>query len=429
MNWITFTKRIIAIVLLVFILGAYFLAPTFQSNSGDGSITPFTDPNDVGKNWKKCSTFWDMMSKEGQNNYELYTLIGSPTILRNIEQPEKTVYLAIGVEKEYNAAEIESLKDFYNRGGKIVIADDHTLANSFSQEYEINYYGQTFWDVDYVYNVSFPRVHAFLDYTEYVLVLDKPTGLWTRPFDKNVTSISIISNGSKDSFIDRNPNGYIDLLDAQGYIPTIVQNKKEGGAGTIIFISDSGIFTDDFINRGGGANGSATQFNNNKKFLRDMFVNRLLPTGGKIIFDESRHEQNKYLKPVYNTLEAITILTSNPREMGLLLAGMSTILIMVIFRAKDKEDWVHKYDISSIRRRADLPDSRREIRDRMKSTVMRKLRMVHSLTYEEVQAMTQTQLASMVKDHDINELLLNDQREFSNEELHMLTDKLRKWEK
>ena len=223
MNWITFTKRIIAIILLVFILGAYFLAPVFQANSGDGDITPFKDPSDASKDWKKCSTFWDKMDKEGAANYELYTLIGSPTILRNIEQPEKTVYLAIGVQKEYKAAEIESLKDFFNRGGKIVIADEHTKANSFSQEFEVNYYGQTFWDVDYVYNVSFPRVHSFLDFEEYVLVLDKPTGLWTRP---NVTGISIIANGSKDSFVDRNNNGYIDLLDAQGYIPTIVQYKK-----------------------------------------------------------------------------------------------------------------------------------------------------------------------------------------------------------
>jgi len=115
--------------------------------------------------------------------------------------------------------------------------------------------------------------------------------------------------------------------------------------------------------------------------------------------------------------------------MGLLLAGMVMILIMVVFRAKDKEDWLHKYDISSIKRRVDLPDSRREIRDRMKSVVMRKLRMIHSLTNEELQAMTQTQLASMVKDHDINELLLNDQREFSNEELQAMNDKLRKWER
>jgi len=55
--------------------------------------------------------------------------------------------------------------------------------------------------------------------------------------------------------------------------------------------------------------------------------------------------------------------------------------------------------------------------------------MIHSMTNEELQAMTQTQLASLIKDHQINELLLNDQREFTNEELQMLTDKLRRWEK
>jgi hypothetical protein len=425
MNWITFTKRFIAIVLLIFILGAYFLAPAFQTSTGDGSITPFKDPATPSKDWKKCSVFWNMMQKEGQANYQTYTMVGSPTVLRNIDQPEKTLYIALGVEKEYNAAEIESLKDFYNRGGKIIIADDHAGANSFSQEFEVNYYGQTFWDSTFDHNVSFPKVHAFLDFEEYVLVLDNPTGIWTKP---DVKGISIIANGSKDSFVDVNNNKIIDLRDAQGYIPVIEQYKKENSSGTIVFLSDSGIFTDDFIEKGGVKN-TSLEFNNNKKFIRDLIVNRLLPNGGKIIFDESRHEQNRYLKPVYSTIEAITILTSNPRELILLLVGMTMILIMVIFRAKDKDNWVHVYDIASIKRRADLPDSRREIRDRMKSVVMRKLRMLNSLTNEELQAMTQTQLASMVKDHDINELLLNDQREFTNEELAMMTDKLRRWEK
>ena len=148
-----------------------------------------------------------------------------------------------------------------------------------------------------------------------------------------------------------------------------------------------------------------------------------------MIFDESRHEQDKFVKPIYSSLEAITILTSNHLEMGLLISGMVCILIMVVFKAKDKENWIHKYDIGTIKRRADLPDNRREIRDRMKATVMRKLRMIKSLTHEELQALTQTQLASMIKDHEINELVLNEQREFTNEELRMLTEKLRKWEK
>jgi hypothetical protein len=196
----------------------------------------------------------------------------------------------------------------------------------------------------------------------------------------------------------------------------------------IIFMGDPGIIIDDMLDRG-GMNVTGLEFNNNKKFLKDLIVNRLLPTGGKIIYDESRHEQTKYSKPVYTTIEGVTILTSNIREMGLLLAGMVLILVMVVFKAKDKEDWVHRFDIGTIKRRADLPDSRREIRDRMKAVIMRKLRMFNQLTNEELQSLTQTQLASMVKDHEINELLLNDQREFTNEELRMLTEKLRKWEK
>jgi hypothetical protein len=431
MNWITFTKRIIAIVLLIFILGAYFLAPAFQTSTGDGSITPFKDPQAQNKDWKKCSSFWGMLSSEGKEKYDMYTMIGSPTMLRNVDQPEKTLYIAMGVEKEYKQAEVESLKDFYNRGGKIIVADNHDLANSFSQDFEVNYYGQTFWDANYTYNVSFSMVRATVfgssDATDtYGLVLNRPTGLWSRP---NASGISVLAAGSKESYVDRNNNGFIDIYDAQGRIPIIVQYEKKPSTGVIIFMSSSGMFMDDQIDKGGGPNGTQWQFNNNKQFLKDLIENKLLPTGGKIIVDESRHEQNKYLKPVYSSLEAVTILTSNPREMGLLLAGMIMILIMVVFRAKDKEDWLHKYDISSIKRRVDLPDSRREIRDRMKSVVMRKLRMIHSLTNEEMQAMTQTQLASMVKDHDINELLLNDQREFSNEELQAMNDKLRKWEK
>jgi hypothetical protein len=55
--------------------------------------------------------------------------------------------------------------------------------------------------------------------------------------------------------------------------------------------------------------------------------------------------------------------------------------------------------------------------------------MIGSLTQEELQQLTPTQLASMIKDHEINELVLNEQREFTGEELKMLSDKIRRWEK
>lgn len=426
MDLVTLAKRLIAIILLVFILAAYLIAPAFGSDEGDGSITPFKDPDNSPADWKRCTKLWNLLEDEGEADFEPYTLVGSPTVLRDIEEPEKTLYIALGVEKEFKPSEVEILKDFYKRGGKIVIADDGKNANTFSQEFNVNFFGETFWDVDFDVNTSFPRVHANLHETDYVLVLNKPTGLWTRP---NVTGIQIIANGSKDSFVDRNGNKIVDLLDEQGFIPVIIQYQKEGDEGMIVFVGDPGIFIDDMIDRGGGGKNTTYEFNNNKKFIRDLIVNHMLQNGGKVIFDESRHEQNKFVSPVYGSIEAITILTSNLREMGLLIAGMCLILVMVVFKAKDKEDWMHRFDIGTIKRRADLPDSRREIRDRMRAVVMRKLRMLNSLTHEELQALTQTQLASMIKDHEINELMLNDQREFTNEELTMLTVKLRKWEK
>jgi hypothetical protein len=155
----------------------------------------------------------------------------------------------------------------------------------------------------------------------------------------------------------------------------------------------------------------------------------LLPNGGKIIFDESRHEQNKWAKPVYGALETVTILTSNYVEMALLIIGLCLILTIVVYKAKDKEDWIHRFDIGTIKRRADLPEGRREVRERMKRSVYKKIRMINSLTQEELQQLTPTQLASMVKDHEINELVLNEQREFTSDELKMLAEKIRKWEK
>jgi hypothetical protein len=426
MEPIVIFKRGIAIVLLLIILIAFMLVPAVSPQGGDGGISPFRDPDNKAADWKKSSDFYKALKAHSDPEFELYSLVGSPSLLRDIENVENTLYIAMGVEKEYRPAEQNILKEFYKAGGKIIIADDYGYANSFSQEFEVNFFGQTMWDTDFEFNNSFPRIKATLNYEEYVLVMNKPTGLWTRP---NVTEIQIIANGSKDSFVDRNGNGVIDIRDQQGPISVIMMYQEPLHTGAIVFIGDPGIFMNDMFDRGGGANGTDAEGKNNKKFLMDMVTNILLPNGGKIIFDESRHEQNKWSKPVYSSLETVTILTSNYAEMALLVIGLCLILSIVVYKAKDKEDWIHKYDIGTIKRRADLPDSRREVRERMKRTVYRKIRMINSLTHEELQQLTPTQLASMIKDHEINELVLNEQRDFTSEELKMLAEKIRRWEK
>jgi hypothetical protein len=364
-----------------------------------------------------------MLEEEGQVDFELFTMVGSPTFLRGIEEPEKTLYLVLGVEKDFNPSDVEILKDFYEKGGKLIIADDFGYANTFSQEFDVHFYGRTLWDTFYKYNYSYPLIYGQLDFTDYLLITDKPTGLHILPDQNNIT---ILANSSVDSFIDINDNGMIDKYDVPGPIPVVAQYQEPDHQGTIVFISDPDIFTDDIIEKGGDLNISLW---NNKQFLRDLIVNKLLPTGGKVIFDEGRHEQTKQITPVFRTLETITILTSNFKEMALFLVGLTLIMAMIIVKAKDKGDWIHKYNVGYIKRRADLPKGRYEIRDRLRAVVLMKLRIKHSLTRDDLRAMNSTQIASMVKDHEINELVLNDNRDFSDIESEKLVEKLKRWGK
>ena len=100
-----------------------------------------------------------------------------------------------------------------------------------------------------------------------------------------------------------------------------------------------------------------------------------------------------------------------------------------VYKAKDKEDWVHIFDLSRIKRRADLPDSKRLIRDRLRRALCGKVRLNIGLSNEEFEAMNQTQVTSIIKDHDLNDLLYNDAREYQSEELRSISDKIRRWEK
>ena len=60
---------------------------------------------------------------------------------------------------------------------------------------------------------------------------------------------------------------------------------------------------------------------------------------------------------------------------------------------------------------------------------MAKVRMLNSLSVEELHALSPAQLAAMIKDHDLNELLLDTQKTYSPEEIRTVTAKLRAWGK
>ncbi|MEW5760956.1 MAG: hypothetical protein AB1779_09340, partial [Candidatus Thermoplasmatota archaeon] len=88
-----------------------------------------------------------------------------------------------------------------------------------------------------------------------------------------------------------------------------------------------------------------------------------------------------------------------------------------------------KFDISRIKRRESLPDTREVQIEKLKKTVYDKVRIVYSLSKDEMAALTPHQLSAMIKDPIISEFALSVGRTYSQDELKMLGEKIRKWGK
>jgi hypothetical protein len=443
-------QRVIALVLLLGIVLGYLVAPAFQSGGEKARLQAY--PSD--KDWEQCSNLQTVLA--GDNSFEVMSLVGSPTILSGVKDPEKTMYIAIGIEKQYKPSEKEIIKNFVKEGGKVILADDYGFADDLSNEYGVTFYGQTMWDQYYLANESFPVVPANLSLDHYLIVLSEPTGLANQSYEDPLKGEFIytwIANGSEKSYVDRNNNHRIDPADAHDNIPivlTVQYNMNAKGnsgispAGRIVFFSDTSPFTNDmFIDSSQlrqriaedhnfyGRN-PPEQFNisslkgTNREFVKNL-IDYLLPAGGKIIFDESRHPQTGYTAAVYDTLTSLTIVTSNPLQAGLLSVGLMLALFVMVLRAKDKETWIHRFDISSIYRRAAIPDTRPVQVEHLKKALLQKVRMLQSLSADELRALTPVQIAQLVKDHDMNELLLNENKTYTPEEIRALTTKMRAW--
>ena len=445
-------QRIVALVLLLAIVLAYVFLPlvTFGAQP---TVRLNAFPGTDERNWEQLDKFEQLIS--GQSNIEDLSIVGSPAILRDVKEPAKALYIAVGIEQKYRTSEINIIQDFVRKGGKAIIADDKGYADDLSNKFGVTFYGGKMWDKNYLVTSEFPMVPATLYLNKYWLVLSKPTGLANQSYEdaaKGEFLYTMIANGSEKSYVDRNNNNKIDPSDAHDNIPVALEvryntkhpdNKGVAAGGKIIFISDTSIFTNDMLL-------SIDQiktmgFDPTKASMRDVdlaearggsnrqfvtaLVSYMLPSGGKVVFDESRHPQSGSLAAVYNSLTTLTIVTSDALMAGLLSLGILLILTVIVWRARDKESWIHRFDISSVHRRAILPDTRTVQVEHLRRALLQKLRMLNSLSSDELGALTPAQKANLIKDHDLNELLLNEQKVYTPDEIRTAALKLRAWGK
>jgi hypothetical protein len=222
--------------------------------------------------------------------------------------------MAIGVERSYTSDDTAALWSFVRDGGNIIIADDFGHGSSlwakggFNEAGEVEFYKKQLYDIHYVKNTKFVWVDATLDYElnyveftkQYNLLLNEPSALRIKSYDYPNSYYYRNAQSSEDSWLDDNDNGVRDPAEKKQAYDMILSISSPDFKGKVIVISDPGLFINDNWNR-----------MDNAEFVQDI-IYYLLPEGGQVIFDESRHlNENTFENSRHVLYSGLVYLTSS----------------------------------------------------------------------------------------------------------------------
>src|SRR5690349_2055914 len=141
-------KPLLAVLVLVTGVLLYGVVPALLGPPAGGeTLRPFqTDPSPDNNGYRDLGIFAnavDTIDGDPANGgkYTVSDLVGSPSVLLGLQDPEKVVYLAAGVSRDYRAEEASALVDFEKAGGRLLVADDFGYANTLAQKFGIFYFG------------------------------------------------------------------------------------------------------------------------------------------------------------------------------------------------------------------------------------------------------------------------------------------------
>ncbi|MCU0800045.1 MAG: hypothetical protein MUC62_10320 [Candidatus Thermoplasmatota archaeon] len=168
----------------------------------------------------------------------------------------------------------------------------------------------------------------------------------------------------------------------------------------------------------------------NRQFLLDL-VHHLCPAKegetNLVLIDESRHLTDKHmLVPIYKTFEVTGFLTSSPYYAYPIIISLGFLLIFSTLMVRDKESWVHNFDISELVPRKGVPVDNKLQTTKLRLAMREKVRLIRGLSPEEFSSLNERTIISSVKDPDLIELLQNQDRIYSPQEVQRLMEKIKK---
>lgn len=402
-----------------------------------GPAEKTSDLSAYGDSWDDISDFRTGILDTSEN-ITVSNIISSPTLLDTILETsdipvQNTLYIAIGIEKEYTLAEAAAIYNFYLRGGKIIIADDFGYANSVTDRmFEIEFLPARLWDNTYEKNPLFVKVPINdMDFHGTIL-LNEPAAMQPPPSTRpNDPRIKALSSPLGSSWIDLNGNGKRDQNEFKsekfrGYPLVYELNQRITGKeyqGRALFISDSSLFLNEMWGR-----------ENNSDFCTHI-VSYLLGdetiSSGKttVIFDESRHvpatAKSTFRQTVYTYL-VLLVTDSNLRILTPVVVVM--ILLIWIIVVDNPPRLRHRFDIKHIALyNLRTPNINTRDADRIRALFLEKIRLASGMNLDEFREMSAPDLEQMVGDTSLTDFLLDWEKSYTVNQLEGLLVVIRDW--
>jgi len=421
--------RLFIILLLfstAFAAGIIFLGPAERQS----------ELSAYGDDWNDVSRYRKGIKDMGVN---VSNIISSPTILDTLSPSEKknTLFISLGVEKEYTNTEAWAIYNFYDEGGKVIIADDFGYGNSVSSAsftegspgFNIEFLGSRLWDNRYDKNPLFVKIPVnTMDFSGTIL-LNEPTSF---EIPRNGEGMAY-SSPAGASWVDLNDNGKRDHAEsavatkryASGF-PIIYELKREiegGAVGRALFISDPSIFLNDMWDR---ENNSAFAVH----LVRYLLGEDAIATGkANVLFDESRHYPVAPVPTIRSSIYSYIVLLLTDVNLRILTPVIVVMFLLILIIVVDNPPRLrHRFDIKHISLyNLRTPKIHSRDADRIRALFLEKIRLSSGMTMNNFKDLSAAQLAAMVGNNELAEFLLDWDQTYTVTELENLLVTVRDW--
>jgi len=432
-------RRALITVITLLIVFAIFLTSIIIL-SGEKKTSQLSAYSD---RWNDISKFRENLIESrfdnGKKSIETRSILSSPTVLKNIKNPEDYVYVAIGIEKEYSEDEVTAIIDFVYSGGSIIIADDFGYGNSLSEtvtnseeSFNTGFFGKQLWDENFLKDPQFIKINVHKDesgFFEGVILLNNATALMPHQKSESWYGKTLVSSSNK-GWIDVNGDGHHSPLvpgEEMGR-KSIVQEIRMGD-GKALFVSDPSIFINDMWNRENNSAFALAMIE--YLFVSQNIENRKYDNSTKyVIFDESLHIQEDILSNTRQSFFQGLVGFTSDTQLAILIGILGLLFLgVLIIIVENPPELRHRFNIEFYNLNNLLTtDIVAKDSDRIRYIFLERLRIAHGMSSEEFKELAYDELENMIQDDDLVDFAMDWKKKYYGQELEDILLKIRDYE-